>query len=125
MSLVIKYATIFWSILLAWAPLSRAQQEGAGILGRWANEDRTRVLEFVAAGNGYEAIIRKAPDQDKLGKKQITGIIYQDGSYKGSLHLPKRGKVMPCTLFINEEGQLLLTAKSGFLSQKQVWSKLE
>lgn len=95
------------------------------LLGKWTNEDRTRIIEFVKNGNTYEAIIRQAPDQDLVGKKQITKLVFNNGIYKGELYLPKRGKNLSCTLRITQTGNLELAAKAGFVSRSQVWSRVK
>lgn len=94
------------------------------LLGKWTNEDRTRIIEFVKNGNVYEAIIRQAPDQDLIGQKQITKLLFNNGLYKGEVYLPKRGKNLPCTLRITSTGNLELAAKAGFVSRSQVWSRV-
>lgn len=104
---------------------SKAQTANADtLLGKWTNEDRTRIIEFVKNGNVYEAIIRQAPDQDLIGQKQITKLLFNNGLYKGEVYLPKRGKNLPCTLRITSTGNLELAAKAGFVSRSQVWSRV-
>lgn len=125
MSFVFKHTTVFWLIMMGLVPPTQAQVDEAKLTGKWTNEDRTRVLEFVKTGDTYEAIIRQAPDKEMIGKKQITGLVYKGGTFKGTLHLPKKNKVLPCTLVINSDGLLELSAKSGFIGQKQTWSKLD
>lgn len=101
-----------------------AQTNGDTILGKWTNEDRTRVLEFVKAGTGYDAIIRDAPDQDLIGKKQLTRMAYGNGIYTGNVLLPKKGKSYPCTLKMKADSTMELTAKAGFMSKSQVWTRV-
>lgn len=100
-----------------------AQTNGDTILGKWTNEDKTRVLEFVKAGTGYDAIIREAPDQDLIGKKQLTRMAYSKGIYTGNVLLPKKGKSYPCTLKMKADSTMELTAKAGFMSKSQVWTR--
>ena len=101
-----------------------AQNPGDEILGKWTNEDKTRVIEFVKAGSGYEAIIKEAPDKSLIGAKQLTGLEYNGGSYKGQVHLPKKGKSYNCSLKIRADGVLELTAKVGLMSKSQLWKKV-
>ena len=101
-----------------------AQTDGDTILGKWTNEDKTRVLEFVKAGTGYDAIIRDAPDQDLIGKKQLTRMAYSKGIYTGTVLLPKKGKSYPCTLKMKADSTMELTAKTGFMSKSQVWTRV-
>jgi uncharacterized protein (DUF2147 family) len=101
-----------------------AQTNGDTILGKWTNEDKTRVLEFVKAGTGYDAIIREAPDQDLIGKKQLTRMAYSNGIYTGNVLLPKKGKSYSCTLKMKTDMTMELTAKAGFMSRSQVWARV-
>ena len=102
-----------------------AQTNADDILGKWTNKDKTRVLEFVKSGNSYEAIIQEAPDKQLLGKKQLINLQYKSGTYQGSLYLPKHGKTLPCTIILNSNGTITLSAKSGFISQSQTWTKIK
>lgn len=101
-----------------------AQTGGDAILGRWQNEDKSRIMEFVKNGNTYEAVIIEAPDKSLVGKLQITGLVYDGGYTDGMVHLPKRGKVLPCTVKIIGNNKLELAAKAGFMSKTQTWSRL-
>lgn len=102
---------------------AKSQTNGDAILGRWTNDDKTRVIEFVKTHDGYEAIIKEASDPNLVGQKQITEFHYSKNSYNGSLHLLKKGKVLPCTARINNSGGLELSAKAGFMSKSQTWTK--
>jgi len=102
-----------------------AQNNADGILGKWANEDNTRVIEFVKSGTGYEAVIRQAPDPGMVGKKQLTGVLYNNGSYAGNVLLPKKGKSFPCTLTFKADSTLELRARAGFISKQQVWARVK
>ncbi|NCT73737.1 MAG: DUF2147 domain-containing protein [Chitinophagaceae bacterium] len=101
-----------------------AQTSGDAILGKWTNEDKTRVIEFVKAGSGYEAIIKEAPDKSLIGVKQLTGLEYDGAGYKGQVHLPKKGKSYNCSLKVKADGLLELTAKAGIMSKSQLWKKV-
>lgn len=125
MTKTIKIFSIAIFLLAALFTTAQAQTNADSILGKWTNEDKTRVLEFVKTGSNYEAIIKEAPDKSLVGKKQITGLKYSNGSYKGSVYLPKRGKTLPCTLTIKSDGSLQLSAKAGFMSQSQTWTRVK
>lgn len=114
-------------LLLATAVFSRAQaQNGAdAVLGKWTNEDKTRVIEFIRSRNGYDAVIREAPDQSLVGKNQLSNLSYHEGTYSGSVLLPKRGKSYPCMLRIKKDGSMELTAKAGLVSKSQVWTRVQ
>lgn len=103
---------------------SQAQTNADAVLGKWTNEDKSRVVEFVKAGSGYEAVIRAAPDPALVGKKQLTGLVFGNGKYAGIVWLPKRGKSYPCVLKMKTDTTLELTANAGFTSKSQVWTKL-
>ncbi|CAG5016133.1 hypothetical protein DYBT9275_05483 [Dyadobacter sp. CECT 9275] len=103
---------------------AHAQTSADAILGKWTNEDQTRVIEFVKDGGGYQALIRQAPDQSLVGKKQLTGITYGKGVYTGQVWLPKHGKNYPCTLTLKTNDSLELSAKAGFMSKSQMWTRV-
>lgn len=102
----------------------QAQTNADDILGKWTNEDKTRVLEFVKNGSSYDAIIKEAPDNSLIGQKQLTNLSFRKSSYKGKLYLPKKGKSYPCTITIKGDGTMELTVKAGFMSKSQTWSRL-
>lgn len=104
---------------------ANAQNGGDAILGKWTNEDRTRVIEFIKSGNSYNAIIREAPDQSVVGKNQLTNLSYHEGTYNGNVLLPKKGKSYSCSLRIRTDGSMELTAKAGFMNKSQVWTKVK
>lgn len=124
MTMTIKFFSIAIFVLTALFTTAQAQTSADNILGKWTNEDKTRVLEFIKSGDNYEAIIKESQDKSLVGKKQITDLKYGNGSYKGNVYLPKRGKTFPCTLTIKSDGSLQLSAKAGFMSQSQIWTKV-
>lgn len=124
MTKTIKFFSGAIILLTALFTTAQAQTNADSILGKWTNEDKTRVLEFVKTGSNYEAIIKEAPDKSLIGKKQITNLKYSNGAYKGSVYLHKRGKTLPCTLTIKSNGSMRLSAKAGFMSQSQTWTRV-
>jgi len=102
-----------------------AQNKADGILGKWTNKDKTRVIEFVKSGDGYDAVIREAPNANIVGRKQLTGVAYSNGTYTGNVLLPKKGKSYPCTLKMKTDSTMELTAKVAFMSQSQVWTRVK
>lgn len=104
---------------------AQAQTKADDILGKWTNEDKTRVLEFVKNGSIYDAIIKEAPDASLVGQKQLTGLSFSSSAYKGKLYLPKKGKSFPCTVAIKSNGTMELTAKAGFMSKSQTWTRVK
>jgi len=124
MTKTIKIFSITILLFTALFTTAHAQTNADSILGKWTNEDKTRVLEFVKTGSNYEAVIKEALDKSLVGKKQITSLQYSYGSYKGSVYLPKRGKTLPCTLIIKSDGSLRLSANAGFMRQSQTWTRV-
>lgn len=104
---------------------AKAQTNANDILGKWSNEDKNRVLEFVQNGSTYEAIIKQAPDPSLVGQKQLTGLSFSKSSYNGKLYLPKKGKSYPCTITLNANGTMELTAKAGMMSKSQTWTRVK
>lgn len=102
-----------------------AQKNPDDILGKWTNEDKSRVFEIVKSGNGYNAVIQEAPSKDIIGKNQLVDLLYNDGIYKGKVYLPKKGKGYPCTVVVKSDGTLELTAKAGFMSRSQTWTRVQ
>lgn len=107
--------------------LNMYAQEGANkILGRWTNEDKTRIIEFVQNGDAYDAIIREASDKSVIGKKQITGLKpVNDVSFSdGTVFLVKKGKSAKCNATRIGENKLEIRANYGMMSKAQTWTKL-
>ncbi len=98
---------------------------GDQILGQWANEDQTGLIEFVKNGSTYESIIREAPDASVIGRKQITGLSYQgDNSYTGgAIYIFQKNKTTKCSIRLISETELELTVKAGFITQKRILKK--
>lgn len=124
-----KKAMRFFSLILLCITMTfvhaQAQNGPDAILGKWTNEDKTRVIEFVKTGSNYNALIREAPDRGVIGKDQLTNLSFREGSYKGNVQLPKKGKSYPCTLRIKTDGSMELTAKAGFMSKTQIWTRVK
>lgn len=118
-NLLLLLITLFTSKGIAQLP------NGDAILGKWTNEDKTRVLEFVKNGSSYEALIKEAPDKSLAGQKQITQLQYSNNIYSGKLQLPKKGKTFPCTVKLQHNGSLELTARVGFMGRSQTWTKVQ
>lgn len=96
------------------------------IKGKWTNEDKSRVIEFVQNGNTYEAIIRYDEDKSLVGQKQISGLqISGENTFKnGTVHIIKKGKSAKCTAKILSNNKLELRASNGLISKSQIWTKL-
>lgn len=96
------------------------------ILGKWTNEDKTRTIEFTKNGSSYEAVIKDAPDRNMIGTKQITGLQFDGRGYKnGKVYFPKKGKTFPCTVSLKADGTMELSAKAGFMSKSQIWTRVK
>jgi uncharacterized protein (DUF2147 family) len=103
-----------------------AQNGAEKILGKWTNEDKTRVIEFVQNGNTYDAIIREAADKNMIGQKQITGLrSVNDVDFSdGTVFIIKKGKTAKCTATRKGEHTLQIHASYGMMSKTQIWTKL-
>lgn len=104
---------------------AHAQTNANNILGKWINNEKDRVLEFVQKGSTYEAIIKQAPDPSLVGQKQITELSFSKSTYNGKLYLPKKGKTFPCTISLNANGTMEITAKAGMMSKSQTWTRVK
>lgn len=102
------------------------QTGGDNIIGKWTNQDQTRIIEVVKNGNVYEAIVLKAEDKALVGKKQITGLTAMgNGNFtNGVVHLIKKGKTARCTAVLLRNNQLQLKATYGMMSKTQTWTRL-
>lgn len=120
-----KFLSMLMLLVAAMFTTAHAQTNADAILGKWTNEDKTRVIEFVKIDSVYEAIIKEASDKTLVEKKQITGLQYAKNGYNGKVFLPKKGKSFPCTVKLNSNGSLELSAKAGFISKSQIWTRVK
>ncbi|HTN45817.1 MAG TPA: DUF2147 domain-containing protein [Flavipsychrobacter sp.] len=125
MKKTMKFLSLVALLVSALFVPAKAQSGADTILGKWTNEDKTRVIEFIKSGSVYNAVIRKAPDQSVVGKNQLANLSYRDGNYNGNVLLPKKGKSYPCTLRMKDDGTMEMTAKAGFMTKSQVWTKVK
>ncbi|WP_312901914.1 DUF2147 domain-containing protein [Chryseobacterium taichungense] len=104
----------------------KAQTSQDKLIGKWTNEEKTRVIEFVKNGNYYDAIIRKAEDNNVIGKKQISGLKPAgNGNYtNGTVYIIKKGKTASCSAQITKDDLLNIKASYGMMSKTQVWKRL-
>lgn len=117
---------LFTCLFVSKPVLAQTHIDADAIIGLWTNEDAAREIEFVKTGTTYEAIIKKAPDKNLVGKKQITGLEYHDGIYeKGRLFLPKRGKSFSCTARLINNTSIELSVDAGIMSKTQVWIRIK
>jgi uncharacterized protein (DUF2147 family) len=95
------------------------------ILGKWMNEDKSRVLEFLKNGSVYNAIVRKAEDENFIGRQQIRGLKPDGDAYEGgTINLFKRKKTAKCTIrFINND-LFEIQGSYGVISKSQRWSRV-
>lgn len=102
-----------------------AQVSGDKILGKWINEDKTRIIEFVKNGSAYDAIIRKAENSDVIGRKQITQLVSAgEGTYNnGIIHVIKGNKTVNCKANLLTNGKLEIKGSKGLISKSQVWGR--
>lgn len=120
------YKIILTIVIFSLSLIAKAQTNNDPILGKWTNEDKSRVLEFIKSGSGYEAVIIKAEDQSLIGKKQITSLRLSNekGFYEdGVLHIFQKNKTAFCSVKILDSESIELKATIGMFSKKQKWSK--
>lgn len=103
-----------------------AQSSNDQILGKWTNEDKSRVIEFVKNGSSYDAVIIKAENASYIGKKQITNLKSdKNNAYKGgTLHVYQKEKTANCSAKLVSRTKLELKASVGIMSKSQVWTKV-
>lgn len=103
-----------------------AQASNDQILGKWTNEDKSRVIEFVKNGSYYDAVIIRSVNVSYIGKKQITNLKSdKDNAYKGgTLHVYQKGKTASCSAKLVNGTKLELKASNGFMYKSQVWTKV-
>lgn len=117
---------IFPLIFILLSMNMKAQTSEDKLLGKWTNEGKTRVVEFVKNGTSYDAIIRKAEDAGLIGKKQISGLKSsgKDSYTDGTVYIIKKGKTASCSAQITKDGLLNIKASYGMMSKTQVWTRL-
>lgn len=95
------------------------------ILGKWTNQDQTRIIEFVKNGSTYDAVVRKAENTEVVDKKQITGLTANGKkNYKnGVIHILQKGKTVNCKAELIDEDKLEIKASKGMISKSQVWTR--
>jgi uncharacterized protein (DUF2147 family) len=96
-----------------------AQTDADNILGKWKNGENNRVLEFIKNGQAYDAVIREAADKTFVGKRQIAGLKYENGIYRGNVYLLKRARVLPCEIIVTSNGNIQLFVKQGSVHRSQ------
>lgn len=120
-----KLLLLVTGVLLNFYSYSYAQSNDK-ILGSWTNADKSRIIEFVKSGTSYDAVIRKTDEASLLGKKQITGLVAtgKNSFAKGTLHIFKRNKEADVTANLVSDKKLEIKASIGFMSKKEIWTKL-
>lgn len=103
-----------------------AQGSNDQILGKWTNEDKSRVIEFVKNGSYYDAVIIKSENASYIGKKQITNLKFaKNNAYIGGiLHVYQKGKTANCSAKLVSSTKLDLKASIGIMAKSQVWTKV-
>ncbi|MEL6638188.1 MAG: DUF2147 domain-containing protein [Bacteroidota bacterium] len=110
--------------LLSYGPLAPSTSDK--LLGKWTNEEKDRVLEFVQNGEAFEAIIKVGEPSSFVGQKQITEL-RSDGenSYRdGKLHVLKKGKTVNCSIALLDDDRLELQVKFGMKSKTTIWTRV-
>lgn len=117
---------LFALALVVFGMSMKAQTSGDKILGKWTNEDKTRVIEFVKNGTSYDAIIRKAENGSVIGKKQISGLkpSGENNYVNGTVYIIKKSRTASCSAQITKDDLLNIKASYGMMSKTQVWTRL-
>lgn len=95
------------------------------ILGKWINEDKTKIIEFKKNGSKYEAYVVKSNNHDLVGKRMIYDLVFDGKKYNGKVFMPKRNKTFNCIISIKNSNVMNLTANAGYMSQSKTWTKVE
>jgi len=95
------------------------------ILGKWINENRTRIIEFVKTSHGYDAYIVRAEDKSLNGHVQIEGLrpASPDLFLDGTAYIFSRNKKIKCQALLRGVQKLHITGKYGLISKTQIWEK--
>ena len=103
-----------------------AQENSEKILGKWTNEDQTRVIEFVKNGDEFEAIVRQAENPEGIGRKPITSLKYhKENTYKGgTVHIFARNTTAKCSAKIINKNELEIKAEFGIISRTNTWRRI-
>lgn len=121
---MLKIVILLFTLLIGAGAYAQSTKD---IVGKWTNEDQTRILEFVKNGETYEVIVRKSPKNEFFGKKQITGLV-PDGTQafkNGTLQIFKKNKKMDCTVKFLEADVIEIAASLGFFNKTGKWTKVE
>lgn len=118
--------TLFAIALVVFGMSMKAQTSEDKILGKWTNEDKTRVIEFVKNGTSYDAIIRKAENGGVIEKKQISGLkpSGENNYVNGTVYIIKKSRTASCSAQITKDDLLNIKASYGMMSKTQVWTRL-
>lgn len=117
--------TLFAIALVVFGMSMKAQTSEDKILGKWTNEDKTRVIEFVKNGTSYDAIIRKAENGGVIGKKQISGLKPSgENNYENGTVYIIKSRTASCSAQITKDDLLNIKASYGMMSKTQVWTRL-
>lgn len=95
------------------------------VLGKWINENRTRIIEFVKTNHGYDAYIRHAEDESLNGHVQIEGLrpASPDLFVGGTAYLFSRNKKIKCEAHLEGSQKLYITGRYGLASKTQKWTR--
>lgn len=97
------------------------------ILGKWINENQTRIIEFVKTNHGYDAYIKYAENKSLNGHIQIEGLRPSSPNLflDGTVFLFSRNKKIKCQAHLEGDKRLYITGKYGFVSKTQLWKKYQ
>lgn len=109
--------SIFWL-------LTSSGSSGDKLLGQWKSSDATRTLEFMKNENHYYAVIRKAPESDLVGKKQVGNLLFNGKNYTGTIYIIKKNKSFPCTISFKNDNLIIIEVNAGFAKKSDQYSRI-
>jgi len=95
------------------------------ILGKWINENRTRIIEFVKTNHGYDAYIIHAENKSLNGRVQIEGLrpASPDLFVDGTAFLFSHNKKIKCEVHLEGSQKLYITGRYRLVSKTQKWTR--
>lgn len=118
MKSIIKVLT---TLFVLSSPFAVNAQEA--LIGTWnTGQANTRIEMKRESGDLKGRIVSSDNPQAKVGTLMVKDIRTVDGQWKGKLYSPKKEQWFDAVLKV-EGNQLLITVKSGWMSNTLKWSK--
>lgn len=122
---------------MALAGLSGPAAASAPFEGRWANPQKSVIIEVAPCGSAYcgtvvwateraKANARKGGTDNLVGTRLISGVkAAGDGTYKGRGFVPKQNIHAPATVRIAGGNTLIVKGCAlGFICKEQRWTRV-